>query len=76
MSLFLSMGWTEGSDSQGESLRKILYQYHLLKKVKFAESTSCHKFQICRLFPPNRKINKQADKFGFPGHSYPMDSDA
>jgi hypothetical protein len=28
----------EGSDSQGEGLRKILYQaYHMLKKVKYAQ---------------------------------------
>jgi hypothetical protein len=35
---FISSGKMEGSDSQGEGLRKILYQaYHMLKKVEFAQ---------------------------------------
>jgi hypothetical protein len=53
----------EGSDSQGESLRKKLYQaYHMLQKVKSVDMSTCRHFQICRVFPPEKKLtDKQTD---------------
>jgi hypothetical protein len=46
-------GKVEGSDSHGEGLRKILYHaYHMLKKVKYAQMSTCRHFQICRVIPP------------------------
>jgi hypothetical protein len=46
-----------------ESLRKILYQaYHLLKKVKSAEMSTCEHFQICLVFPPEKKLKNTTDE--------------
>ena len=46
------------SPFQTESLHKILYQaYHLLKKVKSAQILTWQHFQICRVSPPNKKLN-------------------
>ena len=65
----------EGSDPQGESLRKFLFQaYHMLKKVKSAQMLSCQYFHICRVFPPHKKHDRWANRqtcsrFGFLGHS-------
>ncbi len=54
----LSLGKREGSDSRGESLRKILYQaYHLLKKVKSAQLLTCRYFHICHVFLPKQKLD-------------------
>ena len=47
------------SPFQGESLRKILYQaYHMLKKVKSAQMSTCWHFQICRVLSPNKKLGR------------------
>jgi hypothetical protein len=47
------LGKIKGSDSHGEGLRKIVYQaYHMLKKVKSVDMSTCQHFQICHVFPP------------------------
>jgi hypothetical protein len=53
----------ESSDSQGEGLRKILYQaYHMLKKVKSVNMLTCRHFEICHVFPPEKiSTDKQTD---------------
>ena len=52
-----------GSDSQGKSLRKILYQaYHMLKKVKSAQKSACPNLSVCRVFPPTKKHDRSADR--------------
>ena len=52
----MSSGEIEGSDPQGQNLRKILYQaYHMLKKVKSAQMSACPNLSVGRVFPPNQK---------------------
>ena len=55
--LFFPRGKIEVSDSQGESLRKILYQaYDMSILLKFVDMLTNFKFvdlSICRFFPPN-----------------------
>ncbi len=55
--LFSPRGKIEVSDSQGESLRKILYQaYDMPILLKFVDTSTNFKsvdLSICQFFPPN-----------------------
>jgi len=69
--IFLSSGEIEGSDPQGQSLHKILYQAYEKSQICSNVSMSKSVGRLC--FPANQKtrqISRQTDdRFDFPGHS-------
>jgi hypothetical protein len=61
---FLSLGKIEGSDSQGESLHKILYQAYIphAEKSQIYSNVDMSTFSNLSCFPARKKINRQADR--------------